>query len=173
MKNIFITLLLFYFFHSFECFFPCINRHCVSFQLVKIASPVHQLSYRKPGVDDNDDFFDVAIDLSKDEDDDDFESNDEYEDEEEDIEFDEKMDFKKKISRNDEEWMFFDVAKINVKGGDGGDGCMAMRRELKVDMGGPNGGNGGHGGDVYLECDDRLNTLSLLRRKVRVSLLTH
>jgi len=64
------------------------------------------------------------------------------------------------------EWMFFDVAKVNVKGGDGGNGCMAMRREFKVDLGGPCGGNGGHGGNVFLECDENLNTLSLLRRKV-------
>lgn len=35
--------------------------------------------------------------------------------------------------------MFFDVAKVNVKGGDGGDGCMAMRREFRVCQGGPSG----------------------------------
>jgi GTPase len=64
------------------------------------------------------------------------------------------------------EWMFFDVAKINVKGGEGGDGCMAMRREFRIEFGGPSGGNGGHGGSVYLQCDESLNTLSLLRRKV-------
>ena len=62
--------------------------------------------------------------------------------------------------------MFFDIAKINVKGGDGGDGCMAMRREFRIEFGGPCGGNGGHGGSVYLECDPSLNTLSLLRRRV-------
>ena len=62
--------------------------------------------------------------------------------------------------------MFFDVAKINAKGGDGGDGCMAMRREFRLEFGGPSGGNGGHGGSVYLECDSSLNTLSLLRRRV-------
>ena len=64
------------------------------------------------------------------------------------------------------EWMFFDVAKINAKGGDGGDGCMAMRRVFRIEFGGPSGGNGGHGGSVYLECDSSLNTLSLLRRRV-------
>lgn len=62
--------------------------------------------------------------------------------------------------------MFFDVAKINVQGGEGGDGCMAMRREYCVEFGGPSGGNGGNGGSVYLQCDKRLNTLSLMRRKV-------
>lgn len=64
------------------------------------------------------------------------------------------------------EWMFFDVAKINVKGGDGGDGCSALRREFRVQHGGPSGGNGGHGGHVLLECDKNLNTLSLLHRMV-------
>lgn len=62
--------------------------------------------------------------------------------------------------------MFFDVSKIHVKGGDGGDGCVAMRREYCVDKGGPSGGNGGDGGSVYLECNTKLNTLALLRRKV-------
>lgn len=64
------------------------------------------------------------------------------------------------------EWMFFDVATINVQGGDGGDGCMAMQREFRLAFGGPCGGNGGDGGSIYLQCDDRLNTLGLLRRKV-------
>lgn len=64
------------------------------------------------------------------------------------------------------EWMFFDVARVFVKGGDGGDGCMAMRREYCLEHGGPSGGNGGHGGHVYLQCDRNLNTLSFLRQKV-------
>lgn len=67
---------------------------------------------------------------------------------------------------NDEEWMFYDVARINVKGGDGGNGCMAMRREFRLEFGGPCGGNGGDGGSVWLECDETLNTLALLRRRV-------
>ena len=61
---------------------------------------------------------------------------------------------------------FDDVARINVKGGDGGNGCMAMRREFRVEFGGPCGGNGGNGGSVWLECDETLNTLALLRRRV-------
>ncbi len=73
---------------------------------------------------------------------------------------------KQKLNKNDHEWMFFDVAKIHVEGGYGGLGCMAMRREAHVALGGPCGGNGGHGGDVYLECDRGLNTLSMLRRRV-------
>ena len=62
--------------------------------------------------------------------------------------------------------MFFDVAKINVKSGEGGDGCMAMRREFRLDQGGPSGGNGGNGGSVYFVCDEGINTLAPLRRKV-------
>jgi GTPase len=62
--------------------------------------------------------------------------------------------------------MFFDIARINCKAGDGGDGCKAMRREFCVELGGPTGGNGGHGGSVYLKCDKNLNTLSMLRRNV-------
>ena len=73
---------------------------------------------------------------------------------------------RKPIEANDQEWMFFDVAKINVKGGEGGDGCMAMRREFRLEFGGPSGGNGGAGGNVYIECDEGLNTLSMLRRRV-------
>ncbi len=62
--------------------------------------------------------------------------------------------------------MFFDVARVNVKGGDGGNGCKAMRREYRIEFGGPSGGNGGDGGDVFLVCDKTLNTLAPLRRQV-------
>ncbi len=62
--------------------------------------------------------------------------------------------------------MFFDQARVHCKGGDGGDGCRAMRREFCVAMGGPSGGNGGHGGGVYLQCDCGINTLSQIRRKL-------
>jgi GTP-binding protein len=55
--------------------------------------------------------------------------------------------------------MFIDEAKIRVKAGDGGNGCMAFRREKFVPRGGPSGGDGGRGGDVVMEASQRHNTL--------------
>ena len=55
--------------------------------------------------------------------------------------------------------MFIDEAKIRVKAGDGGNGCMAFRREKFVPRGGPSGGDGGRGGDVWMESSERHNTL--------------
>ncbi len=62
--------------------------------------------------------------------------------------------------------MFFDRVKIYVKGGDGGNGIVAFRREKFVPRGGPAGGNGGKGGDVYIIVDPALNTLYHLKFKV-------
>src|ERR1700684_863197 len=55
--------------------------------------------------------------------------------------------------------MFIDEAKIRVKAGDGGNGCMAFRREKFVPRGGPSGGDGGRGGDIVMESSERHNTL--------------
>jgi len=55
--------------------------------------------------------------------------------------------------------VFIDEVIITVKAGDGGNGCLAFRREKFVPRGGPSGGDGGHGGDVILEASNHYNTL--------------
>lgn len=59
--------------------------------------------------------------------------------------------------------MFIDRAKIFIKAGNGGNGCLAFRREKFVPRGGPSGGDGGGGGSVYLEATDQMNTLLSFR----------
>ena len=54
---------------------------------------------------------------------------------------------------------FLDTAKIYIKAGDGGAGCVGFRREKFIEFGGPDGGDGGNGGDVWAECVANLNTL--------------
>ena len=54
---------------------------------------------------------------------------------------------------------FLDEAKVYIRSGDGGNGCVAFRREKYIEFGGPSGGNGGRGGDVIIEVADGLNTL--------------
>ena len=60
---------------------------------------------------------------------------------------------------------FIDQARITVRGGRGGDGIAAFRREKYVPAGGPSGGDGGHGGPVVLEADSNLQTLLDLKYK--------
>lgn len=59
--------------------------------------------------------------------------------------------------------MFVDEVLINVQAGNGGNGCMAYRREACVPMGGPFGGNGGKGADIIFKADEGLKTLIDLR----------
>ncbi len=54
---------------------------------------------------------------------------------------------------------FLDLAKVYIRSGSGGNGCVSFRREKFVEYGGPDGGDGGHGGDVVAEAVDGLNTL--------------
>jgi GTP-binding protein len=54
---------------------------------------------------------------------------------------------------------FLDLAKIYIKAGDGGSGCIGFRREKFIEFGGPDGGDGGRGGNVWVECVQNLNTL--------------
>src|SRR5437667_11141224 len=59
--------------------------------------------------------------------------------------------------------MFIDRAKIRIRGGHGGNGVTAFRREKFVPRGGPSGGDGGRGGDVWIVADESVNTLLHLR----------
>jgi len=54
---------------------------------------------------------------------------------------------------------FLDQARVHVRSGDGGAGCVSFRREKFIEFGGPDGGDGGKGGDVWIEASDGLNTL--------------
>ncbi|HEX3811013.1 MAG TPA: GTPase ObgE [Rhizomicrobium sp.] len=64
---------------------------------------------------------------------------------------------------------FLDVAKVYIRSGAGGNGCVAFRREKFIEYGGPWGGNGGRGGDVWAEAVENLNTLIDYRYQQHVS----
>jgi GTPase len=64
---------------------------------------------------------------------------------------------------------FVDDVELEVVAGDGGNGCVAFRREKFVPLGGPSGGDGGDGGDVIFEADGRMSTLLDLRRSRRLA----
>src|SRR5918998_1353548 len=61
--------------------------------------------------------------------------------------------------------MLHDRARIEVRAGAGGNGCLSFRREAHVPKGGPDGGDGGRGADVLLRCDDNLRDLQSFRRR--------
>jgi len=65
--------------------------------------------------------------------------------------------------------MFVDVAKVTVKSGNGGAGCVSFRREKFLPKGGPNGGDGGKGGNVILVGDARINNLAAFRYSPRLA----
>src|ERR1700754_3060338 len=54
---------------------------------------------------------------------------------------------------------FLDEAKVYIRSGNGGNGCVSFRREKFIEFGGPNGGDGGHGSDVVAQAVEGLNTL--------------
>jgi len=60
----------------------------------------------------------------------------------------------------------FDTARIYIKGGDGGNGCVAFRREKFVEFGGPAGGDGGRGGNIWAVADAQFNSLFNFRTRV-------
>ena len=60
--------------------------------------------------------------------------------------------------------MFIDKAKLYIKAGKGGDGCLSFHREKYRPLGGPDGGNGGKGGDVIIKGEKNLKTLLDLQR---------
>lgn len=67
---------------------------------------------------------------------------------------------------NDHDWGFFDLARIFVRGGKGGNGCKSFHSEANMQWMGPDGGNGGNGGQVFLRCDNISNNFKRFREKL-------
>jgi GTP-binding protein len=61
--------------------------------------------------------------------------------------------------------VLYDIARVHVQAGAGGNGCLSFRREAHVPHGGPDGGDGGRGGDVVLLCDESLRDLQSFKRR--------
>jgi len=61
--------------------------------------------------------------------------------------------------KKDQSMKFLDLARVTIRSGSGGNGCISFRREAHVEFGGPDGGDGGKGGDVWVQTVDGLNTL--------------
>ena len=123
------------------------------------------VAYGSKSIDDNDDDGD---DFDIDDEEVEIEYIQEQEYELEDDEDDEIDDGSTRIAgkRLPAEVRCFDTARIYIKGGDGGRGCVAFRREKYVPKGGPSGGNGGNGGNVWLEADVGLNSLLCFRGQI-------
>lgn len=67
---------------------------------------------------------------------------------------------------NNHDWGFFDLVRIFVKGGKGGNGCKSFHAEASMEWMGPDGGNGGHGGHVFLRCENISNSFNSFRRRL-------
>ncbi len=66
---------------------------------------------------------------------------------------------RRRTSKKEDAMKFLDLAKVYIRSGGGGSGCVSFRREKFVEFGGPDGGDGGHGGNVWAEAVEGLNTL--------------
>ena len=65
----------------------------------------------------------------------------------------------RQMRRDKSKMKFLDQARIHIRSGDGGAGCVSFHREKYIEFGGPDGGDGGRGGDVWVEAVQGLNTL--------------
>ncbi|GLC56716.1 hypothetical protein PLESTB_001138100 [Pleodorina starrii] len=99
-------------------------------------------------------------------DDDASEAHEDFDDDDFDADGPGGMDLEPERKRLPAEMRCFDTARIYIKAGDGGNGCVAFRREKFVEHGGPSGGTGGRGGNVWAVADEKLNSLTSFRGQV-------